>query len=540
MYPDTCRALAFHAIVDAAIQKIQTALLGIGPAISNPAANATISTFSRSYARICDQALLPSYAAAIQSTIDGWPPETLLPKYRELFMGAGEFRPVQERVLEESAPLLERLEQCLQGRSEFVAQAISDYSRDRARLQEVLGCALNLTRISPTEGDSHNGGEAVLLFEFSDSLRLYYKPSNLGAMGTPLEVLLRQVASVTRTPSILPRAIQIGNHQWSCEVRFESLASSRDVDRYWNCAGTILAICDMFNFTDGHFANVVATSGGPTIIDSETFFQNFRTRFGEGEEHSILFTGLVQSREDIVHDRPLMAAYQIYGGNRTESVYPHPVNERTIRLSVSMKGRREEPPLNCPILDNEFVTIDRNISPVMSGMSCAYRDISQMWRNGDLDLEGVSQIQVRQLLRPTIYYLLLMRLIEQPPYSGNANLAERLLRDKLTLEEIGDVEIDPNRVVDYEVQAILRMDVPMFYSVPGSRHLIDGSGAVYEDFFAASAIEQVAARLDSLDAEYVERQQHIMAHHASLVRGDIKLSELDKRALAEYFSGRES
>lgn len=522
-YPDAHRALAYRAMIDTGLARVQKSLAQLPGSVAPNNISMAVTDIALSWARIADQVLLPAYAAEINAFDGVLAGSTEVERYHSLFVASSKSQSLYTVLQEKYGHLIGRLEQHIHFSSVAICQSIRHFESDHEDLENAFQLSgARLTSISSTTSDSHNEGKRVLRYSFDNGDCLFYKPASL-ATDVCFNSALDLLEIETELQPGRTEPLDMGTHGWSRRVPFRALHQISDAESYWRRAGVLLAIADMLNFTDGHFENIVASGTTPTVIDNETFFQNIRTDYdvGSEERHSILFSGMIQKLEDAENGRGLMAAFQVHGPARYESLYPHPIRERTPQLAVRMSGITHTAPLNCPVLNGEFAPVVGFRSQFIEGLEAGYRKFQQR-RKEILEAplwDVLAGTRNRQLVRATMYYLLLLRLIEQPGFGAESPFAsENILREKLTLDlEVTDPRvIDANTIIDYEISALMAMDIPVFYTSPGSRDLIDGNGRRYKNFFYETANEQMQDRMRNLDDDYVADQIHIANHHLDL------------------------
>lgn len=527
-YPDSYRALAFHAWIQTEIRRLATCLQRLPQELRPFDVQGALLEVAQQWGRECDQAFLPSYAAElaeIQSS-EGGPSSAL--QYGDMFDARVVGDPIQRRVVERHPVLVARVREHVKASGRAVEEAVFALAEDSQKIAGELGVSLGrILRLEPTGGDSHNGGKRVLRFLFENGTSLFYKPGSM-VVDSMLNRMLEELALPLDLCPGRTSFVNFGEHGWAAQTYFAAVRDRAAESRYWRRAGALLAIADILNFSDGHFENIVAAGEWPTIVDNETFFQNIRLDYGDSteERHSILFTGLIQRCDDLANGRGLMAGYQAFGPRRMQSLYPHALNDKTLNLMVGMSGLTYSPPLNRPIIDGRYSDVVRYRNDLKAGMEAAYRHImshrdgllgSSIW----LDLQ---EVRVRQLVRSTMYYLLLLRTVEQPGFgTSDSELLRSVLREKLHVSGTSH-SVDPNQVVDYEIRALERMDIPSFYLTVNSVDLVDGDGRRYENFFRESAIEQMRTRIAGLDEDYIAEQCQILSDHLDLGLSDLRVS----------------
>lgn len=540
-YPDAHRALSYHSWLQELLAPIRRALDGMPQEIRPWDVSSVLDHIGSTWAMRIDQAILPCFALEISKMADQCDPTlSEAQQYSWLFTTKDGRQAVDDIVRRKYPVLYSRIYSHIQNLQQATQLAITRFSSDASSLVKRFDLkTARLDRIEATTGDSHDQGQMVLKFVLERGTRLFYKPQS-----TACDDLANKLYELINLPMDLRCGItdsfDRGSYGWARQIRFSPLECPDDRHRYWRRAGALMAIADLANFTDGHFENLVASGNMPTIIDNETYFQNIRQDFSAetNEEHSILFTGLIQRIGDIDRGLGYMSAYQVFGGRRIQSVFPHPVNERTPRLAVKMSGVTHSPPLNHPIYKGQYTRITDSREEFISGMEAAYHWVrSQKKRILDNALwSRIANHTARQLIRPTMYYLLLLRLIDQPDF-GAKSMQElrKTLLNKLEFDpQDSDSNIPQiNEIVETEIRALNQHDIPYFISRVGSRDLVSADGAVFRNFFQRSALDQMRSRIANLNIEYIERQSYIANYHLDLGLPDTILTAKERDAIKD-------
>jgi lantibiotic modifying enzyme len=152
-------------------------------------------------------------------------------------------------------------------------------------------------------------------------------------------------------------------------------------------------------------------------------------------------------------------------------------------LSVAFGRLSPHAPRPLPSLCDEHVPVHGYVDEVIAGYATGYQIVSQRLGSGPGPagwLRNAAKIRPRIIVRPTRYYTYLMRLLEQPEAMISRQGAEAML--KTWLSRTG-------KYWEWEVQDLLRHDIPYFFQVPDERHLYGWTGERDENVFPVSAIE---------------------------------------------------
>jgi lantibiotic modifying enzyme len=408
--------------------------------------------------------------------------------------------------------------------SRLLSEDLPELSRE---LPEVSG---PLVSINPVGSDRHAGGAQVVSFDFGGGGRVYYKP-------VPLEptALFHEFIELIDLPlELRPRPLGIldrGTYGWLEEAIFSPCENISEVRRYWSRCGAVLAVCCLLNFTDGHFNNLVSMGEHPVLIDTETLFQNYSWRNYSGRLESVVDTGLVQRAKAESPGRGSFSAFQVVGSGRLCTLTPRAINDGTDIMETKFRRITHEPPINMPVMDGRFQTVDGYVKELITG----FRTVFDLCRKRKREIladgsfwDRVAAQEARQIIRETAYYVRLLRLIEQPDYAASRDSAATEIASRLRLEEGSRY----NRLVPDEVSALLSYDVPYFKHRVSAIGLTTHSGN-HDSFFRTSALTQIRDNISDWGDAFIDAQHKFLEDNLSISPADASLSPVDEQLLGD-------
>jgi lantibiotic modifying enzyme len=321
----------------------------------------------------------------------------------------------------------------------------------------------------------------VLWFRFDRGTTVMYKPTDLATYRL-FDRFVRWLDLGPPYACYLPRVLPRDGYGWMEFVPHLGCRSSVDVKRFFLRAGALLAIAESLNLADVHAGNLVARGSCPVIVDQETILHNHSLTLAD-DQPGVLATLMVQrtphgdSRLGIVAGLmcPPVRQYERFG-----TVVG---NERTDMLSVTFGKPSPDAPRHLPRLGDEHVPVHDHVDDVVAGYTTGYGIISDRLLSGQGPagwLDAAAKLRARIIVRPTMYYAYLMRLLEQPEALISSRGGEAMVRTWLSRT---------GRYWESEVQDLLRHDIPYFSQVPNERHLYGSTGDREEDVFPVSAIQ---------------------------------------------------
>jgi type 2 lantibiotic biosynthesis protein LanM len=373
----------------------------------------------------------------------------------------------------------------------------------------------------PGLSDRHAGGRTVTRLDLGSGLRLAYKPRNVGLEASFNHLLAwLSAAGLDCVPRPL-RIVDRGTHGWVEWVAPTAFESRDEVSRYFRRAGGLACLVHVLGGADLHGENVVASAGGPSLIDAEMLLQpsaGARTfEAPEGDDagtaasaQSCLgpgFLSLVQVETDgraydiggLQPAPPRAAAVARREWRDVGSDTLHQVADRTVH----------------PVLTND-VRLEGTVQPpsawadaicagfeATSDFLAARRDMLTA-PGGPIDALGRSEVRV--LFRPSDQYGVLLYLLATPRYQRRGLDRSIALETLLRVFVAEDTKPLLWPLVAEEREALERLDIPRFTLPASSATLVSASGEVVPGHFSGTGADGVRARLGALGREELRFQ----------------------------------
>jgi type 2 lantibiotic biosynthesis protein LanM len=382
-------------------------------------------------------------------------------------------------------------------------------------------------------GDSHRGNRTVVLFRFASGLRLVYKPKSL-AVEAAFQNLLEWTGRKGFSPAFRTlRLLDRGEYGWIEFVETGPCPDEEAVRRFYFRQGGSLALLWLLEATDFHWENLIASGEHPILVDLEALFQPLtgdlggevdETRIGRVLQKTVLNTGLLPSRiwNEGGGEGVDLSGLAGTGGQAAPPVL-RPEHAGTDEMRYALQPVQIPEGENLPTLCGEPVTVTRYIHEVVEGFNrmvhlfLEHRD--EMAAPGG-PLDAFAGAEVRVIVRPTRNYALLLFESFHPYTLGDALDRDRFL-DRLWLAAREHPVLE--RVIPAERRDLLRGDIPMFTTRPGTRDVWSSDGERFPDLQPDTGLERVRRRLERLDEGELTRQAWLV--HNSLATIDLKRGE---------------
>jgi type 2 lantibiotic biosynthesis protein LanM len=379
-------------------------------------------------------------------------------------------------------------------------------------------------------GDSHRGGRSVTLFRFASGLRLIHKPKSL-EVEAAFQKLLEWAGEKGFQPSFRTlRLLDRGSYGWIEFVEAGPCDDAEAVLRFYQRQGGYLALLWLLDATDVHWENLIAAGEHPVLVDLEILFEP-RTnelgrevdeaRVGRVLEKNVLTLGLLPTRMWTEGDGEGVDLSGLAGSGG--QILPSVLRSEgvgTDEMRYSLQPVEIPAGENLPVLNGEPVSVSRYVDEVVDGFTRMVRLFlahREELAAPEGPLAAFAEAEVRIVVRPTRTYAMLYFESFHPFLLGDALDRDRLFgRLWLAAREHPMVE----RLIPYELRALLGGDIPLFTTRPGTRDVWSSDGERFPDLQPDTGLERVARRLAALDEPELTRQAWLV--HNSLASIDLQ------------------
>ncbi len=432
-------------------------------------------------------------------------------------------RPERIRPLLEEYPLLFRL----------VAERLDLWQRVSVELVERL-CAdwqavydtfaperqpAPLQRLAGAQGSTKRGGRSVIIFEFTDGLKVVYKPRSLAAEAH-FQPLLGWLHDTGYPLDFRPlKLLDRTTHGWVEWLDTAECASEAEVERFYQRQGAYLALLYALEATDFHLSNIIAVGEYPVLIDLEALFHPrdadpdwpaLELALDNATYHSVLRLGLLPEPE--LGEDETAAPLDESGmggiaGQLTPDASPTWEDKGLDTMRLVHKRRRIKGGKNLPVLNGRPALAVDYAQAIEQGFITMYRllvEKREALLAADSPLAPFAAVEVRVLPRSGRSYGRLLSQSFHPDLMRDA-----LERDRFFDQLWQDAEEEPPiaRLIPHERDDLLRGDIPLFATYAASQTAYSSSGRPIPDFFPRSGLEASLERIASLDEADLEHQR---------------------------------
>ena len=423
------------------------------------------------------------------------------------------------RLLREYPVLAEQITKRLDTWSRFGLEFLQHLCEDWTELKHALlgGDPGLIVKINGGAGDTHREGRSVMTASFADGSALVYKPRAL-AVDKNFQRLLLWLNDRGATPQFQPmKIVNRAHHGWCEFIQSEGCSSEAELARFYERQGSYLAILYALDASDFHYENLIAKGEHPFLVDMEALFHQRVETSVPGAQNivvaalgsSVFRTGLLPVRFGMTDD---YAGIDLSGlsnpaGQLTPVAMPQIDRVNTDEMHVVRKRAPMIAGGNCPTLDGREASAFQYADSVMAGFESMYHLILKNRVGFDAEIERFANDEVRFIPRPSQTY-------------GNflsESFHPDLLRDRaeraMFFKRLGESTRDQpvlSRLSEAEHRDLLRGDVPLFVTCPGSRDVLTGDGECLPGLFEEPAIATVRRRVAGLSEADLDWQLWII------------------------------
>lgn len=374
-----------------------------------------------------------------------------------------------------------------------------------------------LVQLKCNAGDQHHNGRAVQIATFNSGLQVVYKPKSL-SVDLHFQQFLNWLNQKGACPPFrLLKLLNRHDYGWVEFIAAESCTSVDEIHRFYERQGGYLALLYVMQAVDFHYENLIAAGEHPVLIDLEALFHRHvmdddltqsDLRAGHELVNSVLRVGILPQR---VWSSDESAGIDIgglsaVGGQLFPKASLYWEGTGTDEMRLARKHMKMSGAQNRPTIDSADVNAFDYVEAIIRGFTSIYQLLQKNrdeLLSDDGPLNAFSDDEVRIILRPTMHYGLLLEESFHPD----------LLRDALDRDRFFDrlwigIKQRPRmlRALTAERADLLRGDVPMFTSRPGSDDLWDSAGNRSAGFFDGTGIAQARRCAEQLDDKDLAQQ----------------------------------
>lgn len=315
-----------------------------------------------------------------------------------------------------------------------------------------------LMKLHSAGADSHNYGRRVLFLELYSGKKILYKPHPLDT-----DEGWRNICRwILRHTGIEIPYIQSENHGGYGYAPYLSYKNptQEEYTEFFRHAGMLLCVVYWLEGTDMHYENVIAHGKWPYLVDLELVT-------GEKENFTVADTAMLHFPK--YRDGRLIDDFGAF--TNTNPQWNH-----------------------LPREDGKVVTASQYPEALLGGFEELYHLLADCRRE---EAGNCLSCSPRYVLRPTSYYTALLRRLNMPDTLADGQVFYKVARESLMTG--GGSIASP--ILQSELDAALRNDIPIFYHGVGTKDLHNEDGVVISAYFKGRPGEVLGRDFSKEDLE---------------------------------------
>lgn len=425
---------------------------------------------------------------------------------------------------------LPELKKLLDAKEQYTLNAVEEFIKDLTDdfndIESFLGEKVSeISNITIGDGDTHNGGKSVIELIYNGNKKIYYKPHSLfnDLALEKMFVFLNNKRSL-RYDLKHVRVLTYKNHGWQEFIKKETCQNESEVRAYMYRFGCLMTVSYLFNCTDMHFENIIASKGYPYLIDTETLLTNHYGFEGKKQERISDMARMVSSSVM----GTMLLPINIVGIEGDKMPYDMSglmsgVEVTNVTLStVTNRGRsdigyddivvRIDDQLslnNALTLNGKKVKMERCIPDLVEGFTDCYNLLIEFKDELKeiIEWKEFYEGEFRQVLRNTKLYYKFLDAASHPYYLKNEEDRNKVFGKLCGTEIISGAH---EKVIESECSQLRKGDVPYFYTKYDEHALFSGDTKVCDTFYSRTLKKTLTEKIGILSEHDLQKQLYLI------------------------------
>ncbi|MEK3790156.1 type 2 lanthipeptide synthetase LanM family protein [Paenibacillus sp. FSL R7-0204] len=432
--------------------------------------------------------------------------------YAEIF----EIYPVLGRII------CERLLQLIEIHKTLASRYLQDYVSIKAEFGMHHPRLLSL---QGDLGDSHKKGHSVEIVETSAG-KLVYKPRSLAVDVHFAEVVAWLNDNGVKYPLRTAKVLDREHYGWQEFIPYSDCTEEEQIKRFFYRQGINVALLYAFRSVDFHNENLIASGEYPVLIDLETLFDNTIDLY---QDHKELHVTALELKNSVLssmmlpvkfkHDQVLdydLSGIAGKGGQLSKRNKGYSIDN--FGTDVMLFAEAEiltQSKLNVPGINGQEIEIFNYKEDLLEGFRETYGLIATHKKEFESLLDLFENDEVRHVFRPTHVYGKFLESSIHPKYLQRGIDRESLFDYMWSITEWSD---RAHIFVRSEIDDLINHDVPYFTFRVGSKHLYNGAGEAFDDFYKETSLSLTKDRIRSFSqADRLKQERYISLSIATLI-----------------------
>lgn len=401
---------------------------------------------------------------------------------------------------------------------EETAEILKNLKSDKHQIIDEVLSGIPFSRISELNmgmSDAHKGGHTVAKIVLDNGKKLIYRPNGIEKN----EIFFQMYDWLMKGSGLGSshrKFLSFSTHSWEEYVSTLSCTSDREVRKYYFRSGVLLFLCYLTYSTDIHGENLIARGEYPELVDLETMPGNRSVHGVLSEKNplnsfmvtSVLKTGFLPEPcwgKNEKNESP--SALHSRGVMRTTIKVPVIYHPFSSQIEIGHDFGKVNVDNSTVKLKGKAVNPQEYVDDICAGFCHAYKRTMTLKDEMSELLEKLCLQKSRYLIRHTQQYDMYLNISYFPEFMKKTEnriyffyvLKKRKYSDAYT-EDISKAEL----------QALLDLDIPIFYFSGDKTDMELGEGEECKDYFEKTAHQCIQSHIKTLCKEDMFRQKMLI------------------------------
>jgi type 2 lantibiotic biosynthesis protein LanM len=418
--------------------------------------------------------------------------------------------------------LILRVEQWIEICQEFLQHLEEDRKAIEQHFQYDDQSSGPIVEIEVEHSDPHHNGRSVFILRFSNGHKLVYKPRCLEIDRASFR-LFDWLDARGLSPNLKGlRTLSRATHGWMEYIEHLPCKTQDEVQRYYQRVGQLVCLFYALQASDMHFENTIANGEYPIPIDLETIITPPPPCTSQDDPFGRSKGSLRNAHDYSVRQSTLLPMQVAFQGKSLDLSFlgcvstfdvpietPHWKDINTDTMRLVYEAANIEVNKNVVIFEGSVVKASDYLEDIIAGFRTMYGLLTK-YRDDlfapDGPLAYFAGKPIRYVFRSTFIYEKLLYRLTHSLFLRDG--VDRWIEMQIFKKPLLKHNADPQlwTIIDAEVYALARLDVPRFTALPEGTELIADGETTIANAFDRSALDQVRACLAQLSVEDLERQ----------------------------------
>lgn len=375
-------------------------------------------------------------------------------------------------------------------------------------LKEIKLESKEIISIHFNEEETHEKGKSVAIITFSNDDKIVYKPKDLNIL-KGLENIF-EYFNKNIGPYFYNTKKYIGdNYIFEEYITSSGVKRKEEINQFYFNYGTLVGFSYIFKCSDLHSENIIAYGKYPVLIDLETILQqDIPVLQGHGDlsiQQNLLYSLLLPSNNLMKSNKNNQSHFDISGLSSGIQYTPFNTLQITNWGSSNMKFEYKkaeiQPSQNVPFYRNEKINYLNYKQDILNGFEKFMHYVLENKNEiSNLIRQNLSDEIARIVLRDTSKYVRLLNYSYHPKCLKNSIEREKVLQNLWAYDFIDKT------IIKYEMNDMLKGDVPTFYINTSKKHLLSSNKEYIYNIFEEPSINLVLKRIEKLTDSLINEQ----------------------------------